>query len=159
MLAEITTLLGTSYLSYKDIKERRIPNPAILTLLVIGTILSTVNGFWFIIGIKGAALPLVLWEFLFILTLSLPLYIGDLIGPGDVKLLSIMPFLLPVEATGIFILSIGQSMIASLVKIIRENKIPISLKKIKEKKEEDGLPFAPFVFISVCVMLSLRMII
>lgn len=150
MLAEITTLLGTSYLAYKDIKERRIPNPMIIILLLIGGILSLRDGYWFIISnLWGIPLHFVILEATLIFILSLSMYMFGVISPGDVKLLTIMSFLLPVEAMGIFILSIGQSMIASMIVMVRE----------KSWSTEEGLPFAPFVFISVCVMLFLRILI
>lgn len=150
MLPEIITLLGTLYLAYKDIKERRIPNPIIIILLLTGVILSLRDGYWFIISnIWGIPLPFVVLEVTLIFMLSLFMYMIGVISPGDVKLLSIMPFLLPIEAIGIFILSIGQSMIASMLVMVRE----------KSWSTKEGLPFAPFVFISVCIVLFLRMII
>lgn len=150
MLIETITLLGTLYLAYKDIKERRIPNPMIIILLLTGGILSLRDGYFFVItNLWGIPLPFVILEATLLFILSLSMYVFGVISPGDVKLLTIMPFLLPVEAVGVFVLSIGQSMIASVFVMVRE----------KSWSTKEGLPFTPFVFISICVMLFLRLII
>lgn len=129
-------------ISYKDFRERRIPNLLVILLLASGVFFIVVQGcppwtsFWSMLGLGGGAL---LVRILFYVAQD-----KEVIGMGDVKLLGALGWWLHPLDIPAFLFLTG---LAGLV-------TGLSWAYFKQEKE---FPFAPAIFLGYCLLRLLKL--
>lgn len=122
-----------SYVSYTDLKNRIIPNEAVLTLLIYS--------FFIIDNYKQS---IVMGLFVFLLHLVLAVITNGGVGGGDIKLMSVMAFMMGFNVT-FLVLPLAVMMVLTAIYCITTRK---GLKYT--------VPLAPYIFLSYITLLVLE---
>lgn len=144
----VLVLVALSAITYRDLKERRIPNCllVIMLLLKIGFLFSA---FFLIKSIFVEELFNSIFGFLFFIIISLVMYpfLNKTIGAADFKLLIVMGFVLGFY-DAVFLTAV--SLVISLLFLL----LNLLLKKDRTKK----MPFGPIVLFSFSCLYLIKII-
>ncbi|MCR5671278.1 MAG: A24 family peptidase [Butyrivibrio sp.] len=145
-------VIAMAVFAYTDIKERRIPNPLLLTLLLSWGVLRILQhvfpagerAFSFVgVSITGALLGAAICGGIFLLAYILG---RGKLGAGDVKLAFV---------TGLF-MGIDSGLMAMLIGMIAYVLYVLVFVRRKKISLKDALPLAPFILAGVVTVLFLK---
>lgn len=129
----LISLIPLFFISFSDIKYRRIPNSLLLSILIIG-LFSTITSHRVFSHILGFFLPSLILLFL---------YMAKKLGAGDIKLFSALGLVWGYQLNiAAFVLSIFFSFFYSIAKHI-----------FFRKSSENSLPFAPFILFAYLTLI------
>lgn len=109
MIREFIIITSLVFASYKDLKTGLVDDALITFLLVTGAYLAFLGGY---LGFASKLGLIIFLVGVFYNKLGL-------VGGGDVKLLSVIPLFLPIEAIGISIFFVGIAVISSIYDIAK----------------------------------------